>query len=330
MITSELSTHIDTAVTRDIESIASVGLINQESKAALSTAVIDHQRMSATSTPITKRHFSVIDTISNAAAPSPIAAARDCLSDIGDAWKIIKASYHAYREIYFDVKLRRAKLKLAEKAIAECVDSDMRDVLEAERMIAVSQIERIESELAAGEGDLKEVISTLEQSSARYGQLLASSGRVEFTAAEFQQEEFDHLLKSAFWCAAKSFKIVAAKMDDPRDPPHLHIVLQQEIVAYFEGLGLTQPVIDKELMALAKTKQAFDFNNRDRGISFKGHLNSWLDGMVVKYRQHIQTQVDQYGIARLQRIAKIVNPQVTDAGQAAGDTDVERTSVFQR
>ncbi len=336
---------------RELTSFAETGLITAEQQKALTVATTNMALMKSVQTPMGQRHFDRIDTMLSIRVNSPESQARECLSNLGEAWDTISGDFHKYRELYFEAKLRKAKLHLRQKRLdasapgfegvqstTEPMGEDERAIEEAEIALERARIDKLEAEVAKGHAALQGQVTKATQASDRYALICKQAGKEAFTEEDFRKEEIDYYLQSAWWNVAQSYGTIDTrnKWKRPTRPPKnqreaeewadearkwRRVDIKHEIVLYFEGLGISRHEIDAELGALLGMRESFDMVN----TTMSGHSNpqpfaprfdQWVRNMATKYRDRATKAIGEHGFDRIKRISSIISP--TDSENATG------------
>ncbi len=320
---------------RELASFAETGLITPEQQKALTVATNNLTVMKAVSTPIGARHFNRIDTLLAVRISTPVSQARECLSTLATAWDSMSADFHKFRELYFEVRLRRAKLNQKRKLLAtpqgdvsgpDALDEDARIILEAEIELEAARIDKIEADVAKGHAAIQGQVQKATSASDQYALILKQSGKTEFTEDDFRSEEIDYYLQSAWWHVSMVYNTVDVrnKWKRPQGPPrqedeeedlremrkHRRIDVKHEVVMYFQGLGISQREIEAELQDLLGQRESFDMVNQTMSRnanpqSFAGHFDGWVKRTAQKYRDRAVVAIKSNGFDRIKRIAAI-------------------------
>lgn len=339
---------------RELTMLQESSLITAEQQRALVQASGGLQRMQATSTPVGKRHFNRIDTLLAVRAPTPVSQAREALATLGEVWDGLSGDFHRYREMYFEVKLRKAKLAKRRKEIGG-LDGDDATIAEAEAHLEQARIDALEATMAKGHATLQAAMTTATAASQKYALICKAAGKEEFTDDDFLAEEVDHTLKSAFWHASQQFRETDTrdKWDRPtfvaktRADEHAlkyggrlsdgsytsgykktaRIDIETEVKLYFESMGVSWPEVARELSErLASAEGSAMFKNTQAENETRYH--QWLERMAVKYRPRALEQIRQHGRSRLDRVAKLLSPTDSEKGQSDIGT-TNRASVIE-
>jgi hypothetical protein len=336
---------------RELTTLNETGLITVEQGRALAQATTSWNVLKSV-TGATKdgapapRHFNKVDRLLAVRIPTAAGQARTLLSQIGSQWDALSGEFHRFREMYMEAKLKRAELNKKARIITEQIgkgELEPDDVAIQEAMIQLqgAQIDRLEAEVTRGQSQLKAEIATMTDRSVRYQALLTTAGKTEFTAADFEAEEIDYLLKSAWMVAAQSYGAMPIRNADGT-PSHLkRIITPHEIELYFGNLGVTVQQLAKEFQDLQLQRESFDMTQRGvdafgsqrqqnaEGVvrhRFADQFDNWIVRMVAKYRGQIVAAVKQHGIERLKGIQEIIDPP-NDRGKQ-GPEAPERRSVL--
>lgn len=350
-----LSTHVEPAK-RDLAALATTGLITTEQQRALTTATTNLHQLRNVATAPGQRHFNKVDTLIAVRGNTPIAQARECLSQMGAAWDGLSKDFHHYQKLYAEARLRRAKLAKRQKELEAITDPDDRTIAEAEIDLERAQIAELESEVARGEADLRARLAKVTKTSEQYELIVKQSGKTEFTEADFRAEEIDYYLKSAWWHAAQVYELVDTRDELTRDYAengskawneeglergkiraqrflrrleqfkHSQIRVKEEVALYFQGLGIHQHEIEAELRKLLEMRESFNYVPGNNGRDFTAHFEGWLTRATQAFRPHAVRAIDQHGFERVQRIGKLLNPDEADGGDHGDVGAIKRGS----
>ena len=336
---------------RELTTLNETGLINVEQGRALAQATTSWNVLKSV-TGATKdgapapRHFSKVSTLLSVRIPTPVGQARTLLAQIGSQWDALSGDFHRFREMYMEAKLKRAELNKKAKIITEQIgkgELGEDDVAIQEALIQLqgAQIDRLEAEVARGQGQLKAELATMTDRSVRYQNLLTSAGKTEFTKDDFEAEEIDYLIKSAWVVAAQAYGAMPI-MTASRRPSHLkRIVVPHEIELYFSNLGVTPTQLKAEFQGLQLQRESFDMLQRGvdaLGLAevaqndgtvrhrFADQFDNWIVRMTNQYRAQIVTALKMHGMDRLTAIQEIIDPP-SDRGKQ-GPEAPERRSVL--
>jgi hypothetical protein len=336
---------------RELTTLNETGLINVEQGRALAQATTQWNVLKAV-TGATKdgrpapRHFTKVDRLLAARIPTPAGQARQLLAQIGSQWETLSGDFHRFREMYMEAKLKRAELNKKARLITEQIGKgelhpDDVAIEEASIQLQGAQIDRLEAEVTRGQSTLKAELATMTDRSVRYQALLTTAGKTEFTKDDFEAEEVDYLLKSAWTVAAQVYGAMPILKANGR-PSHLkRIVVPHEIELYFGNLGITPDQLKNEFRDLQLQRESFDMLQRGvdaHGFAevaqndgtvrhrFADQFDNWIVRMAAKYRGQIMQAVKQHGMDRLTAIQEIIDPP-SDRGKQ-GPEAPERRSVL--
>ena len=326
-------------------------MVTVEQQKALTVAASNQQLMKHVSTPIGQRYFDRIDTQLAVRNPSPTSKARELLSEFGSAWDGVMKDFHHFRKLFFEARLKRAHLakKKSEAEKANLPEYDIA-ILQAEIELEEANLAAIEAEVASGEAKMKAELQKAVGASTRYAALCKAEGKAEFTEADFKAEEVDYFLKSAWWYAAQVFTTYDSRDQwaRPQDAPksraeaaeqlrkakeHRQLRIKHEVKLFFSNLGISEQTVDQELRGLLKMREAYDFSTRNNGeyqppaTAFAEHFDSWVARTAAKYRGAAGSAIEQHGTHFLQRISKLLNPNVDDAGKPGDVGEMRRSTM---
>lgn len=283
--------------------------------------------------PVTKRHFNVLDTKLAIKDNAPIKDAQDVLARLHEVWEGTRADFHRYREIYHQGRVALAKLNKMRTSLEQIEDPDDREILQAEIDLEQVRLEALETELAEGKDRLEGVMAEATRCSERYEMILHDAGVDQFTEEDFVENEIDYCLKTAWYAAATSFREVDTrdKWGRPQHAPQsreeeaemrrkaqqlgkIHCILPEELILYFESLGISQRAVESEVAALKSMRYDFDIASQGVRRSFADHFQSWLKNMARKYRSDVEPVV-RNDMGRLRRIQQMLDPNPVDQGK---------------
>jgi hypothetical protein len=321
-----LSTHVDTPEAKELIAMTKAGLLPAEIQQTLIVATSNLADMREVATPVGERHFNTIDTTLSVRHSTPVSKARECLTQLGEAYDLVRTDYHKFRKIFLEVNLAKAKIKKMELELEGQKGVDV-EILEAEILLEHAKIEELESEVSYGERQLKTTIAKATTHAENYEAILKDSGKESFTKDEFEAEEFKYYARSAWYHASIVFNMNII-VTSPGATPIPKLDMGDEVVLYFEGLGITRAEIEKELGALSAQRLNFDLaHGGTHAQSFEDHFNGWLDRTVEKYLKRIEAAARSGGIERVQRISKLIDPNETTEVEGMGDRH-KRRSMF--
>ncbi len=339
-----LSTHLEPAK-RELAALVETRLITPEQQRSLAVATTNLSRMKTTSTPAAGRHFAKIDAITSVKGASPIAQARECLAGLANSWEGLSEDFHKYRKLHMEAKLLRARIVKARKALDAIVDDDDRAIAEAELDLEEARAAELEAQVAKGATALQDRISAATARSDQYALICKQAGKEEFTEADFRAEEIDYFLRTAWWHAAQVYEVVDTRDEwsrdydamgeriqelDPNLPrgkmrearglqrrnamKHSQIRFKQELLLYFQGLGVQEHEIEAQIRRLLSMREGFDLVPRNNGRDFTNHFEGWLNNCVAEFRSRASAAITQHGFERLKRIATMLDPDEDDGG----------------
>ncbi len=337
------------SVGRELATFVETGLMTVDQQRTLSIATKNLAIMKQVSTPSTGRHFSRIDTMIAIRLPTPVSRAREVLSTLADTWDSMSGEFHTFREMYFDARLRRAKLNSKRKLLGDPeLGDDERIILEAEIELENARIDKIEAEVARGQAKLQGQVAKATAASDQYAALLTSSGKAEFTEEDFRAEETDYYLQSAWWHASQVFGVndIRNKWKRPQGEPenqkqeaerkreerkYRRIEVKHDTVLYFRGLGISQVEIEAELADLLGQRESFDMVNQTMSHnsnpqSFAGHFESWIKRTADKYRHRVVAAIGK-DYDKLKRISSIIDPEQADKGTGGDVKELGRRGM---
>jgi hypothetical protein len=354
-------------VAPEIRALSESKLITPEQGRALTSATASLSQMTTAMTMTGgkapgERHFNRIDTLREMRLPSPIGEARNILHSMAASWGSLSKDFHTYRQLFYEARLRRAKLNKKMHAAVDAAknqDDDDIAIHEAEIQLEAAEIDALEARVAKGHAELTAAISVITRKGEQYAALVTANGGREFSESDFREEEITYHLTSAWWVAAESFDQVderdqfrrAEELDeinaDPRannrtkhwrarmqEQKNSRIEITHEIILYFRGLGISEDDVRRELKALAD--QRFNYTlairpGRDGNAQredFSAHFESWVKRTVAMYIERVRVQVAQPGgFEKLAKIMSIIDPPV-DKGDQLGDVgQIKRRSI---
>lgn len=339
---SALVVKTQAAVASELEAYVSTGLITPETQQALSTAVGGAVALKQVATPVGKRHLERIDTIISTRIQSPVGRARETLQTISGGWEDMRSDFHKYRELFFDVKLRRARVTKLRKQADQAQDEDDRVILGAEADLAQAQLDKLASDVAAGEAILQSAVNKVTKASETYKLICSEAGK-EFTEEDFLDEEIASYLQAGFWHAAKTFTMIDIRHAEDRAFERKHEykdakqfnsregetidrhknraaywrpVVKEDIVAFFQALDVPEIVVKREMMALEEQRHNFDLANGRQPQSFAPRMDAWVQRMAAQFLPGVKALVAKYGHERLKRAASILAQDPGESGDA--------------
>jgi hypothetical protein len=322
----QLSTNVREATTRELASLVETGLMNPEEQRAISVAAEGLALMKGNSAPMGERHFNAIDRKLSMRAPTPVSEAREVLTDMDAVWGDVRSDFHKYRKMFFEAKLRRAKVAQAKKRAASA-DPDDRELAEAAAALEQANIDELEANVGDGYRSIQDAIAKAKKCSERYAVICQQAGKEAFTDEDFKRDEIDYLIKSAWWVASQ---VLAIREFSIGRTQHTTMIVPEEIIGYFKGLGVDEASLRKEVGDLAGMRAAFDINNSGWfPQSFKDHFNSWLDRMVEKYRPFAEATIAANGFEKVRRIAKMLPESPEERGKKVRGTEIDRSSLVE-
>lgn len=334
-VNRKISLQVEQPAAKDLAVLVETGLMSPENKQALAVATTNLDALKAASTKPGERHFHQIDTMIAVRNPSPIAQARECLTNLEGVWEGLREDFHKYRKLFLSMKVRRAELAKMKKQIDVEEDEIERTILEAKYDLELASIDEMESEIARGERIIKDQIENATEQSRRYEVILQGANKDAFTQEDFREEEMSYYIKSAFWHAAKVFTFVETDIEAMTGEKAggkkiRKIRMDEEVYLYFESLGVSRQEVRDEVGALQGMREAFEVASGPGFIgSFMDHFEGWLNRTAQKYKERIRERVANDGFDRLKRIAGIIDPDSDDVGTTSRfDTQVDRGSIF--
>lgn len=339
---NQLSTQVRKAAEAELSHLVTAGLITPETQAQLSTAVASSAALLSVATPVGARHLERIDTLLSLRIGSTVGRARETLGTIHSSFAEMKGTFHKYRELFYEIKVRKVKIAKLRRDANAAKDELDRDQLEAEADLEQARLDNISSQVAEGEAILQQGIAKAQAASEQYALVCKEAGK-EFNAADFQEEELMHFLTAGFWHAASTFKVVDIRDTEMRErqrgykgPPvtnkqkdedrHLargaywRALVKADVVAFFAALGVNEQELKSYLMKLEEERYNFDIAHGNQPQSFAPRLDDWAVRNARAFLPRAQELVTKYGIERFRRAASILSPAVEDQGV---DGDVE-------
>jgi hypothetical protein len=282
---------------RQLAALASTGLINPEQQRALSVATTNLDVMKRVATNPGERHFGRIDLMMSVKAPTPIAQAREVLSELNAAWEGMSTDFHHFRKLFFKGKAALARLAgkkrqaAALRARIEAGEGDAADledqaiILDAECEYDQAEIDELQHDVAVGQAKLQTKLTQANAQSTAYALICSAAGKESFTEDDFLQEELDYYLKAAWWCASEQYKemdirdeserakrderwaqveredgkraAAFGKKQEMRRDGHSRIQLSKEVRLFFEGMSVDQATVAKEIKGLLAQREGF-------------------------------------------------------------------------
>lgn len=328
---------------QDLTLLTESGLLSVEHQQALTTASAAIPALRDASTPVGERRFARADSVLAVRSNSPVDQARDVLSALDKLWSGASGEFHRLRQIHFDIKLRQVKADRAKKQLAKA-GMDDQPVIEAEIALAEAEIDALIAQVTQGQEKLQGVITKAVAHSQRYTALCTTAGVASFTADDFMKDEINYLIKTAFWHAGQTFRIVDGRNAKERAKDEGMNEFERRSKAreyaaprvdlntgtWFEALGITKAEVAAELRGVEEEKYQLTQANREWPWppDFFPYFEAWLSRMVVKYADRVMAAVKQHGPDRLKRLQSIITPTENDAGKQTG-AEVERGSMFE-
>ncbi len=340
--TTSLVVKTQAAVASELETYVSTGLITAETQKALSIAVGGAVALKQVATPVGKRHLERIDTIISTRIQSPVGRARETLQTIAGGWEDMRADFHKYRELFYEVRLRRARITKLRKQADQAQDEDDRVIMGAEADLAQAQLDKMASDVAAGEAIMQSAVNKVTKASETYKLICSEAGK-EFTEEDFLDEEITSYLQTGFWHAAKTFTVIDVRHGEDRaferkhsyaDEKHFQSrkgqakdradnrdaywrpVMKEDILAFFQALDVPEAVVKREMMALEEQRHNFDLANGNQPQSFAPRMDAWVQRMAAQFLPGVKALVEKYGHERLKRAASLLAPDPGDSGDA--------------
>lgn len=307
-------------MSNDLTLFTQSGLISTEAQEKLTVATQAVSVMkTAGALPTGERHFSRADSILSVRNPSPVAQARDVLSALDNVWSGASTEFHRYRKMFFDVKLKTAKLSLKRKKPPS--DPDEMLVFEAECEADQAEIDSLQTQLAEGQAKIQGTLDKASELSGKYA-LLGN-----FSADDFMREEVVYLIKTAWWHAGQTFQKISRVIEREK---HISFRVGHDVGVYFEALGIFPGEVKKELEDIAQQKDAFDrgYNMHPNPPSFLPYFESWLKQVAERYTSRVMDTVKKHGPEKLKRIQSIIKPTDADVGKPSGTIE-KRGSFFE-
>jgi hypothetical protein len=277
---------------RQLAALASTGLISPEQRQALTVATTNLDVMKRVATNPGERHFGRIDLMMSVKVPTPIAQAREVLSELNKAWEGMSTDFHHFRKLFFKGKAALAKLagkKQRAASLRARVEAgegaaggleQLAVELEAEIEYDQAEIDELQHDVAVGQAKLQGKLTEANAQSKAYALICTAAGKDPeaggFTEDDFLQEELDYYLKAAWWTASEQFKEVdlRGKYHKPGEEPTSwseermakkamradgasRINLSREVTLFFEGMGVNQATVKDEIAKLMKDREGF-------------------------------------------------------------------------
>ncbi len=325
--------------------LVETGLITPVQQKALALASASLQALGAT-TPTEKRHFSRIDTRLLVRTSSPVSEARDVLVQFNAAWAGLAGDFHRYRTIFFEARLRRAKLNKKQKEIeGPNLSDDDRVILESEVELEKAHIDALESSVRQGHANLQCEIARAATASERYMAICHREGKESFSEADFKTEEILYFLKSAWWHASQVFTTHDNRDQwaRPKAPPksrseeyqhlmearkHRQIDIKNDVSLYFRALNIDDITIKTELEALLKQREVYERSAREHWLPpFAEYFDGWLTQMVSKYKAAAVGAVARNGTQMLERLSTLMDQNAPDVGDKGDIGPMRRATM---
>lgn len=330
MAKRDLIRHEDESTT-DLSLIRQMDLLPAEKMEKLQLATADAKKLAGRTLPGMKEHLGIISQKMLITSPTTDAQMLQALGDFQEVQGKFLPDLHRYRKIYFQSKVKIAELKRLRRQAAECEDPEDREVLEAQAMLMQAEVDEMECQVSEGHDRLKELLEEASQYSDRYHQALKESGKTELTPEDIEIEEVRQLLKTALYYAGQVFVVKEVKRPYGA-PPFEFVTWQQEVLVYFEAIGITRNELDQEFMALdSQRKMHYIVNPMSEGggpVSFRPYFENWLRHTADRYLDRVKATIRTTGRRSLERIAKMLDLQAQDRGQVGPGEDQDRMSVF--
>jgi hypothetical protein len=307
-------------MSNDLVLFTQSGLISAEAQEKLAVATIAVSTMkTAGALPTGERHFSRADSLLSVRNPSPASQARDVLQALDNVWSGASTEFHRYRKMFFDVKLKTAKLSLKRKKPP--LDPDEMTVFEAECEADQAEIDALQTALAEGQAKIKGTLDKAADLSGKYALL------GHFSADDFMREEVVYLIKTAWWHVGQTFQKISRVIEREK---HISFRVGHDVGVYFEALGIFPAEVKKELEDIARQKEAFDqgYAMHPNPPSFMPYFESWLNQVSERYTSRVMDTVKKHGPEKLKRIQSVIKPTDADGGTTSGTVE-KRGSFFE-
>lgn len=331
------------AVSKELAVFVDNKLMSPEDCAKLSVALVAALSLKQNSTPVGQRHFGKIDALISLKNPTPAGQARECLAVLDRMGSTLRGDFHKYRQMHLQVQVRKAKLK---KRIEGAAGDEIE---EAECALEQAEIDALESELAVHLPEFQAALTQATAQADRYMAICTKAGK-EFGEEDFRDEEATYLIKSAWWHACQVFKSFdrrnkwereKTKSDgtahgdfwaDFKAKDFISTDVPEEVLIYFQGLGITEVEVKQEIAELEGSRAMFERNQQlSEGARqpFRPYFEAWLVRMAGKYKDRALAAVKTTGMEQLRRINSLVAPTDRDEG-GPGDVGIRpRNSMFQ-
>ena len=324
-----LTANVHQAVSKELTTFVENGVITPEEQAKLTTAISSASALGQVATPIAKRSLGKIESLLAIRQDTGIGRAREALINLSEGWSEMRSTWHQHRQMFFDVRLRGARIKAKRAEADQAKDDLQREVLGAEADLMQAEMDAKQSELAEAVTAMQSRVQKLNDSAASYALVCKEAGKETFTEADFQADEVKSYLSMAWWHVAHTFK-EQHKYVGPGAPPLSRVVVQRDALAFFKAIGLPERTIQEELARLADERRAFDMAHGNQPQSFSERFDQWTLRMSDKYLPAAAELVSKYGIERFRRAAAIMDPDPKDVGKGLkGWEDQERGGMFQ-
>lgn len=325
----------------DLTLLTEQGLLTQENQKALTVAAASIPAMRDGS--VGDRHFKSVSSVLSIRSNSPIDQARDVLATLDHLWSGASTEFHRLRKMHFEIKLQQVKVNIKKKN-ADKGSPDDREVTEAEVALVEAEIDGLMAEAMVGQERLKGVVTKAVAQSQKYQELCTTAGVESFTADHFLRDEVGYLIKSAFWHAGQTFKVVdgrdtkergkdkgmsdfdrrrkARKFSAPR--------VDMNTGVWFEALGISKGEVLAELRDIEQQKEELSRaqSGWPWGTDFYPYFEIWLTKMEQKYAQRVMDSVKKQGPDRLKRLQTIITPTDADRGKNTVGEEMDRGSMF--
>lgn len=320
---NQLAIRTEGVESRDLVMLQESNLITEEQSKALTVASESLPLIHKFKGPETRqmgRHYAQL----TAGKDSPVQDAIDALRELDEVWDESREDFQKYRRLYFEGRLKLAKLNKMEKKLADVEDEDDHEILQAEIALERVELEALETDLAKGKRHLQNCIDKAIAASNQYKLVCKAAGKESFTEEDFKNEEIDYYVKTAFFYAAQNYRLMENQdsgMQHLAQDQRTEVQLPREVCQYFEALGITNAEITRAIGDLEA--QRYNFRGRD----FSPYFDGWLNRTCAKYRDKVSAAMNNP--ARLNRVQQLLNPESADVGKKIipGYEELERGSA---
>lgn len=221
-----------------------------------------------------KRQSEFMNTMLTVSQPTPLRRLRQCCSEIERTWEAIRHHYYKYKELALKVESIEQDITFIRQALdVRYNETDQRKERRTSKLglkLRKKQLklEKIRSDIVAGEKYIGGALRRVSQLSEQYKQMLRDAGKEAFTEEDFEEEEIEYHIKTALLQGLTAARSNGGSIDEGN-----HIYLQQ--------IGVHGAIAQKRVEELLHKEKTMMSNNMVPDMKL---VWDWLDKCYNEFK----------------------------------------------